>query len=154
MSARAMASQKAKRAGGSGNAPVEISQVAVTNNAASGSRITIQQAIYILEKKILDIEAKSKENSVQTDLMNGFANHLNILQEFKDVNETRLALLEKENSNLKLKLSQFEEFIPSIRGSIMSIENKIKNYDDKVNNIPELQKLVNTMSTRLMKDNQ
>lgn len=148
MSARAIASQKAKRAGGPSGGVTEISQIA--NSTATTNRITIPQAIHILEKKLLEIDSNMKESAVQNELLNGFAQHLNDLKQFKSDSEVKIQQLEKENSNLKIKISQLEEFVPSIRGSLMSIESKIKLYDEKIENISELQKLVNTMSTRLM----
>ena len=124
MSARAIASQKAKRAGGSSGGSsggvTEISQIA-NSKPATTNRITIPQAIQILEKKILEVDSNMKESVLQNELLNGFAQHLNDLKQFKSDSEVKIQQLEKENSSLKLKISQLEEFVPSIRGSLIEV---------------------------------
>lgn len=145
MSARAIASQKAKRAsGGTTQSPnsTSLSSDKPTDENQK-TKLTISEAIYMLDNKISIIESTLEEKvcTVQTEVNKS---------QITDTYEERLSKIEKENSLLKLKISQLESSIPSIRSSLQTLETKTTAYDSKLVDIEEIQKLVNKMSSQLL----
>ena len=150
MSARAMASQKAKRATGTGQSstpppnPPDI-QASVSSEK---TKLTISEAIYMIDNKLTVIENDLAEIK-KVDNKQSDTNSNEVIKTLK-LYEDRMAKLEKDNSLLKLKLTQLETSIPSIRSSIQNLETKSSTYDTKVVDIEEMQKLVNKISTQLL----
>ena len=175
MSARAIASQKMKRAGGhdfsnksTKQEPTNLESLKQNSNEIVKQKLTIPQAIYLLEKKIIDLEDNLEKNrtTFKEELIESIksskteeqhlSNHIDenkikelIFNAVKPYDE-RIGKLEKEYSLLKLKLSQLETSIPSIRTSLQTIENKSTSYDKKLTDIEEIQKLVNKLSTHIL----
>lgn len=146
MSARALASQKAKRATGAGQSstltptPVDIQTI----TSSQKTKMTISEAIYMLHNKLTTVENTLEE-------IKGTGNkQSDELTKTLKVYEDRMVKIEKENSLLKLKLTQLETSIPSIRSSIQNLETKSSTYDSKIVDIEEIQKLVNKISTQLL----
>lgn len=150
MSARALASQKAKRATGSGQSststptPVDIQ----TTTSSQKTKMSISEAIYMLDNKLTVVENTLEEMKGTSDKQSDFSS--DELTKTLKVYEDRMVKIEKENSLLKLKLTQLETSIPSIRSSIQNLETKSSIYDSKVIDIEEIQKLVNKISTQIL----
>jgi len=150
MSARAMASQKAKRATGTGQSstpppnPPDI-QASVSSEK---TKLTISEAIYMIDNKLTVIENDLAEIK-KVDNKQSDTNSNEVIKTLK-LYEDRMAKLEKDNSLLKLKLTQLETSIPSIRSSMQNLETKSSTYDTKVVDIEEMQKLVNKISIQLL----
>lgn len=150
MSARAMASQKAKRATGSNgqsSTPPPNPDIQA-NDSSEKTKLTISEAIYMIDNKLTVIENDLAEIK-NVDNKQSDTNSNEVIKTLK-LYEDRMAKLEKDNSLLKLKLTQLETSIPSIRSSIQNLETKSSTYDTKVVDIEEMQKLVNKISTQLL----
>lgn len=149
MSARALASQKAKRATGAGQSststptPVDIQ----TTTSSQKTKMTISEAIYMLDNKVTTVENTLEEMKGTGNKQPNFS--VELTKTLK-VYEDRMVKIEKENSLLKLKLTQLETSIPSIRSSMQNLETKSSTYDSKIVDIEEIQKLVNKISTQLL----
>lgn len=145
MSARAIASQKAKRvSGGTTQSPISMSLSSdKPTDENQKTKLTISEAIYMLDNKISVIESTLEEKvcTVQPEVNKS---------QTTDAYEERLSKFEKENSLLKLKISQLESSIPSIRSSLQTLDTKATAYDSKLVDIEEMQKLVNKMSSQLL----
>lgn len=150
MSARALASQKAKRATGAGQSstltptPVDIQTI----TSSQKTKMTIPEAIYMLDNKLTVVENTLEEMKGTGNKQSDFSN--DELTKTLKVYEDRMVKIEKENSLLKLKLTQLETSIPSIRSSMQNLETKSSTYDSKIVDIEEIQKLVNKISTQLL----
>lgn len=150
MSARALASQKAKRATGAGQSstltptPVDIQTI----TSSQKTKMTISEAIYMLHNKLTTVENTLEEIKGTGNKQSEFSS--DELTKTLKVYEDRMVKIEKENSLLKLKLTQLETSIPSIRSSIQNLETKSSTYDSKIVDIEEIQKLVNKISTQLL----
>ena len=142
MSARAIASQKQKRAGGVGeinrNPNSSIPQQIQT-------RITIPQALKLLEKKIVEIERLVvTQNNIpnQAELLAQFAKHMNDLEGYKNESQK--------------KINNLEESIKSLLNQNNELESELKKRDDLINNhtktINDIQTIVNKLSLKMLNE--
>jgi hypothetical protein len=160
MSARAMASQKAKRANGSSEPlpkpPVIEQQLNNFNNDTK--RISMAEALNILDKKILKLQEAIKSPQLPTpDLLIEFARHLNELEDKvskistsveKHITETNNKMKEL---NDKLTMNNNNWLIH--KKEFTNLSKQVEQQQVKNNSVDELQTLVNTLSTKILINN-
>jgi predicted transcriptional regulator len=140
MSARAMASQKQKRAMGG------IDQNRNMNNNVSTQpsqiRITIPQALKLLENKVVEIEKLVvNQNNVpnQAEILGKLVKHINDLEKRENESQEKIKCLEETLSNKNNE-----------------IENKLKLKNDLLDthtkSLADLQILVNKISLKLLNE--
>ncbi len=128
MSARAMASQKQKRAS-------ETNQESYTNydNITSNKRnISIQEGFFILEKKIIELEKKMQLNNT-----NNHQNH--------DLDTINKKLLEQDKHIETLK-----SLINKTVTKNNELSEKIKTFESPISQLSNMQPLVNKLSLHLL----
>ena len=118
MAARAMASQKAKRAGGSNNDSIQDSSF----QKPSYQKISAQYAFQILEKRIMDLESNNNLNA------NNNENQINytidqLQQQVKSL-EGLINKHIKENSEIKKTIETQKKTIESL-SEIQPLVNKL-----------------------------
>ena len=142
MSARAIASQKQKRAGG-------INELSRNKNSMvpepTQTRITIPQALKLLEKKIIEIEKLVvNQNNIpnQAELLAQFAKHMNDLETYKNDSIEKIKILEENIQQLLNKNS--------------TLESEFKKKDELINNhtkhINDIQTIVNKLSVKILNE--
>lgn len=142
MSARAIASQKQKRAGGVG----EVNRNSISSiSQPIQTRITIPQALKLLEKKIIEIEKLVvNQNNIpnQAELLAQFAKHMNDLEGYKNESQK--------------KINNLEESIKSLLNQNNQLESELKKRDDLINNhtksINDIQTIVNKLSLKMLNE--
>ena len=159
MSARAMASQKAKRAGGSSELPkppnMQPKQINPQNDV---KKISMAEALNILDKKILKLQEEIKSPQLPTpDLMVEFARHLNELED--KVTEIS-SKVEKHISETNIKMKELNDKLTMNNNNWLihkkdfaNLSKKVEHHEVKNNSVDELQTLVNTLSTKVLLNN-
>lgn len=156
MSARAIASAKQKRVGSVSSTSINTS---VNNNSTinptlsdptkTNKPVTIPQAIVLLDQRILELESSLKGSTIpnQTELMAGFAQHLNTLDAVNEESKTQFKSLEKDNAVLQHKnnelygkLNILEQLVKDLQGKISSESPSIASIDVSTQLSDELKK--------------
>lgn len=155
MSARAIASAKQKRVGSVSSTSINTS---VNNNSTINPTlgdptktkpVTIPQAIVLLDQRILELESSLKGSTIpnQTELMAGFAQHLNTLDAVNEESKTQFKNLEKDNAVLQHKnnelygkLNILEQVVKDLQGKILNESSSIASIDVSTQLSDELKK--------------
>ena len=142
MSARAIASQKQKRAGGINE--MNKNQISSSSQPIQ-TRITVPQALKLLEKKIIEIEKLVViQNNIpnQAELLAQFAKHMNDLEIYKNESQE--------------KIRNLEESIKTLLNQKNGLESELKKRDDLINNntktINDIQTIVNKLSLKMLNE--
>jgi len=155
-----MASQKAKRAGGTSEQLPKPPVIEQQQNKFNTDvrRISMAEALNVLDNKILKLQEEIKTPQLPTpDLMVEFARHLNELEDkvskistsveehITETNSKMKELNDRLTMNNNNWLIHKKEFI--------NISKQIQQQEAKNNSVDELQKLVNTLSTKVLLNN-
>tara|TARA_B110000305_G_scaffold180362_1_gene199971 strand:+ start:150 stop:617 length:468 start_codon:yes stop_codon:yes gene_type:complete len=155
MSARAIASQKNKRAG------PDLNNKFPSNNPQSTQfRITVPQAIKMLEKKLIEVEKLVVgQNNIpnQADILAKMAKHINDLEKHKnDTSSSIIDITNKSDTIEKSVVEKLNEKDKLFESHITELRNKLtekdKLIDSHTSQLAELQTIINKLSLKLLNE--
>lgn len=157
MSARAIASQKAKRAGGQSdqskqNKPSVVQNEKNNSDDTKKQTITFVEALNMLRKRI-DVLEENKHTIPQPDLIAEFAKHLNDI-------ESKITTINNNIKETQNKVKELNDKITMNTNNLLlhkkdheNVLQHINNQNNKNKSLDEIQALVNVLSSKILNNN-